>query len=430
MPLRLLSRIARRRDLALAGCAALSLCCSACLNPPVRGQAQSPAERNPIALTSRTESGVVRLGGSAKPQAFHGSGIQQVAYAETDGLACPPDAILSCPPEPRFPVVGENPFAIGMPACDVACQPSPFLYPDEYLCDGGDRELPVHYGIDERNGLDTEDTVGEFLDHKGKERTAKSNRVCVYAPRFASVRTVSLPYQEGTAQELGGITRAEGGGELRMDLAVHLGNKNAAVGDMRMRSRASGLESERLPGESSQRQRPQLHDKIQNTFQDLNFFQTGIFEQADLARLNLGINNALIWSREQYPVIEAKVDSPTTGLSNLTSSVLTVIDDQKTDQPGQLRLVKTADRDTAEIGDVITFTIRYDNLGPREIESVRVVDNLTPRLEYVDDSATSDRAGRLVLQDNGEGSVVLIWELADPVLPKTGGVVTFQAKVR
>ena len=36
---------------------------------------------------------------------------------------------------------GENPFAIGMPACDVSCQPSPFHYPDEYLCDGGDRYL-------------------------------------------------------------------------------------------------------------------------------------------------------------------------------------------------------------------------------------------------------------------------------------------------
>ncbi|MDZ4689161.1 MAG: hypothetical protein SH850_29140, partial [Planctomycetaceae bacterium] len=412
--------------------AALSLWCSACIHPPARGQVQNlPTERPAAApqMASRSDSGVVRLGG-AKPPAFVENPIQQVAYAETDGRACPPDAILSCPPEPRFPVAGENPFAIGMPACDVSCQPSPFHYPDEYLCDGGDRELPVHYGIDTRDGLDTEDTVGEFLDHNGKERTSKSNRVCVYAPRFASVRTVSLPYEEGTTIELAGITRSGSGGELRTQLAPHLGNKNSSATGMRMRSRASGLESERLPGDVSQRQRPHEHDKIQNTFQDLNFFQTGIFEQADLARLNLGINAALVWSREEYPVIQGKIETATTGLSDITTSVLTVVDDQKSNQPGQLRLVKTADKDAAELGDVITFTIRYDNLGPREIEAVRVVDNLTPRLEYVTDSATSDRAGRLVVQDNGEGSLVLIWELADPLVPKTGGVVTFQAKVR
>jgi uncharacterized repeat protein (TIGR01451 family) len=427
MPRRGIRSLLLNRRLALAGCAALALSTSACINPPARGQVQTPAHR-PDLMLAHSDAGVIRLGG-AKPQASYGE-IQQVAYAETDARSCPPDAILSCPPEPRFPVAGENPFAIGMPACDVYCQPSPHHYPDEYLCDGGDRDLPVHYGTDLRNGLDTEDTVGEFLDHKGKERTAKSNKVCVYAPRFASVRTVSLPYEEGTSQELAGITRADGGNELRTQLALQHGTRNLTSSGVRMRSRASGLESERLPGERSQRQRPQLHDKIQNTFQDLNFFQTGIFEQADLARLNLGINAALVWSREQNPVIQGKIESATTGRQEVSATVLTVIDDQKSDQPGQMRLVKTADTDAAEIGDVITFTIRYDNLGPREIASVRIVDNLTPRLEYVDDSATCDREGRLVLQDNGEGSVVLIWELAEPLAPKTGGVVTFQAKVR
>lgn len=414
------------RSLAWLGSAALSLCCSACLHPPALGNRAAPLDRQ-LPVAAPTEAGRVRLSDAGSPTS---NSIQQVAYAETDWRSCPPDAVLSCPPEPRFPVAGANPFAIGMPACDVACQPSPHHYPDEYLCDGGDRELPVHYTIDERMGLDTEDTVGEFLDHKGKERTSKSNRVCVYAPRFASVRSVSQPHEEGTTQELGGITRADGGGELRTQLASQLGNRNLTASGVRMRSRASGLESERLPGENSQRQRPQLHDKIQNTFQDLNFFQTGIFEQADLAQLNLGIRAALLWSREQYPVIQGKIEAATTGQLDVSASVLTVIDDSKSDRPGQLRLVKTADAEVAQVGDVLTFTIRYDNLGPREIEAVRIVDNLTPRLEYVDDSATCDRAGRLVLQDNGEGSVVLVWELAEPLAPNTGGVVTFQARVR
>jgi uncharacterized repeat protein (TIGR01451 family) len=432
MPLRLPLVQRVRRGLALTGCAALAMCCSACMNPPVRGQAQQSLP-DPVSLASMSPmtsgAGTVRLGSKPRWTPMDG-GIQQVAFHEASGPACPPEAILSCPPEPRFPVAGGNPFAVGMPAYDVACQPSPYHYSDEYLCDGGDRLLPVHYDYDSRFGLDTEDTVGEFYDHHGRERVAASNRVCVYAPRFASVRTVSLPHEEGTSRELAGVIGANGGGEVRTQLAAQLGNRNVGTGGVRMRSRASGIESEQLPIDVSQRQRPQLHDKIQNTFQDLSFFRNGTLEQADLARLNLGMQAALFWSREQYPVIQGKIESATTGIDTLSAGVLTVIDDERSDQPGQLRLVKTADLNAAEVGDVITFTIRYDNLGPREIDAVRIVDNLTPRLKYVDDSATSDRPGQLLLQDNGEGSVVLIWELAAPLPPKAGGVVTFQALVR
>ena len=98
--------------------------------------------------------------------------------------------------------------------------------------------------------------------------------------------------------------------------------------------------------------------------------------------------------------------------------------------PGRLRIVKLADKKTALPGDVITFTIRYDNLGDRELHHIRIIDNLTPRLEYVDDSATSNRAGKLVVEDNEEGSLVLKFELSQPLPGHTGGVVTFKVKVR
>jgi len=89
-----------------------------------------------------------------------------------------------------------------------------------------------------------------------------------------------------------------------------------------------------------------------------------------------------------------------------------------------------ADRQMAQPGDVVTFTIRFDNIGDLAVHDVVIVDNLTPRLEYVEDSATSDRDGRLVEEDNGEGSLVLRWELDDALAGRTGGVVTFKARVR
>jgi uncharacterized repeat protein (TIGR01451 family) len=95
-----------------------------------------------------------------------------------------------------------------------------------------------------------------------------------------------------------------------------------------------------------------------------------------------------------------------------------------------LRIVKLADRDVALPGEIVTFTIRFDNLGDRPVTKVVIVDNLTPRLEYVDDSATLDRDGRLITEDNGEGSLILRWELDEPLPGRTGGVATFQARVR
>ena len=99
-------------------------------------------------------------------------------------------------------------------------------------------------------------------------------------------------------------------------------------------------------------------------------------------------------------------------------------------QIGDLRIVKMADRKFADSGDVVTFTIRYDNLGERELREIRIVDNLTPRLMFIDDSASSDRPGNIVIEDNAEGSEVLRFDL-DGVLPgESGGVITFQTKVR
>ena len=78
----------------------------------------------------------------------------------------------------------------------------------------------------------------------------------------------------------------------------------------------------------------------------------------------------------------------------------------------------------------MTFAIRYENKGEREVTDVRIVDNLTPRLEYIEDSATSDRAGEINIKDNNEGSLVLTFTLDAPLKEKTSGVVTFQCLVR
>ena len=332
------------------------------------------------------------------------------------------------PPEPRWPAAGPNPMAPGMTACDVCNLPSTDRYADEYLCDGGDRELPVHYDSIFRRGLDTEDTILEFTDREGNERMRPSNRVCIYAPRFASVRTVSRPYEESNANEVAGVGQLASTGGIHSRLKASNSIKREMTGRIAVRSRASGLETDAFQGIISQLRGPSVHDKLLNIYQALSFVKFGRLDDADTARLNYGLQAASAWTREQNPVITAKTDMVLEGHFEQWPAVITAIDDKESAE--DLRIVKLADKKTAATGDEIQFTIRYDNQGGREVHHVRIVDNLTPRLMYVDDSATSDRAGRLVLQDNGEGSQILIWELDEPLPGKSGGVVTFKAKVR
>lgn len=441
-PIRFLRNLSRASSIA-----AIALACCACAMPRTNNSLASLDDRKTEIAQTETHTqqvtnqrpevaqlpvsepvGEVRF--SKKPRSM----VQQVAYVEpsASGAAdCPPSkSVTSCPAEPRWPADCPNPFAAGMVGCMCETATLREHFPDEYLCDGGDRALPVHYDQYNRQGLDTEDTVAEFTDHTGKNRVKPSNRVCIYAPRFSTVRTVSRPHEDSNLHKIADVDHTQGTDAMHTRLKASHHVKREMTGRVFVRSRASGLDGELLQGAISQTKRLAIHDKLLNVYQDLNFVQFGTAEHSDAPRLNYGIQAALLWSREDYPVIAAKTDAAMEGIVEAHVATIVGVDDKSSDKPGDLRIVKLADSQTASPGDVIEFTLRYDNIGSNTVRHVRIVDNLTPRLEYVDDSATSDRAGRLVVQDNGEGSLVLVWELTDSLPPKTGGVVTFKAKVR
>lgn len=450
----------------------LAFTCSACMNLPqsnrmnsstngpvqaIYQEASKPPARTKAARKSRDPE-IQQLGASQPAdgvtRVHRDPAIQQMAYTEesssddsiqtASGVETasgihggrwfakgqPEQPVVTvCPPEPRWPAAGPDPLAPGMMACDVCNIPSPEKYDDEYLCDGGDRDIPIHYDQYNRLSLDTEDTVVEYTDRAGHEQVKPSNRVCIYAPRFASVRTVSRPYEGLGSSEAAGLGHLAASGGMSSRLKPSNNVKREASGGIAIRSRASGVETEEGQGLVAQLNRPSFHDKLLNLYEAMTFVQFGRVDDTETARLNYGIQAASLWTRDAYPVITAKTDMVLEGHFTQSASDITGIDEADK-RAEQLRIVKLADKKTASPGDVVEFTIRYDNLGGHEAYHIRIVDNLTPRLEYIQDSATSDRDGRLVLQDNGEGSQILVWELDDPLPGKTGGTVTFKARVR
>ncbi len=82
------------------------------------------------------------------------------------------------------------------PVCTAPAPPTrPLLPRDEYLCDGGDRGIPVTVGPDGRlGGVEPRDAVVRFDIGRGelvKPRVLPTNVVCIYAPRFAEVRVTT-----------------------------------------------------------------------------------------------------------------------------------------------------------------------------------------------------------------------------------------------
>lgn len=343
-----------------------------------------------------------------------------------------------CPPCDGVNGFGMMPgMTAGFPACPpvvpawfggAAIAPNPKVFPDEYLCDGGDRGYPVRYDFDMRLGLETEDTIAEYTDHTGDSHVKPTNKVCLYSPRFGAMRTISTPVLDTKVDQLASADKFLRGAGMRNRDVTGIHEQNLALGNYRTRERASDIEVDLRSAAVDQSQTLLIHTKLINTFQDLQFISSGTLVQTDEVRLLEGIQAAATWTKTQFPVVAAQTIQAQEVTSEFNAQEIVGKEDKR--KPGRLRIVKLADKKVAQPGEKVTFTIRYDNIGERELYSVRIIDNLTPRLQYVEDSETSDRTGELLLQDNEEGSLILEFRLDEPLPAGKGGVVTFETKVR
>ena len=96
----------------------------------------------------------------------------------------------------------------------------------------------------------------------------------------------------------------------------------------------------------------------------------------------------------------------------------------------RMRVMKIASSCAARPGEVVDFLIRFDNIGTQRTENVTIVDNLTPRLEYIPETAQCSLPAKFSTQPNEGDSLVLRWEITAPCLPGQGGVVRFRCRVR
>jgi uncharacterized repeat protein (TIGR01451 family) len=355
----------------------------------------------------------------------HGAGSNSGAPP----FSLPEAAYTGAPQGPISPTAGGLPLPYdvrGEWAPPGIMQPWP---QDEYLRDGGDSGLPVEVAPDWKvYGLDIEDTVAHYDALDGRTLVEESNRVHIYAPRFGAVRTVTRVEAGEQIDQPNGVespTRLARS-DLLQSPTSHL--KQARIVDetgtkmlnaFRMKQ-GDGVLSASLPVRG-------LQDMFM-PFENLQIIKAGIHQDADKARLAQSVDAAIIWTKDQ--AVQVVLNGRTAGIINGDQRVqATFTVDDLRDSP-KLRIIKVASTQTAQPGDTIDFTLRFDNVGDQPIGNIVLIDSLTSRLEYVPDSAQSSVQADFRTDRNEAESLILRWEVADPLHPGQGGIVRFRCLVR
>lgn len=301
--------------------------------------------------------------------------------------------------------------------------------PMEYLRDGGDNGKAVAVSPNwEVYGLEPEDTVAHYDTLDGHTLVQPSNEVAIYAPRFGAVRVVTRIAAHEQVHRASGVkfgeqlgkhdlvdapnttlqrTQARGGIGTRMASAYRTRQGSGAI---RKSLAAKGFQDTFLP------------------FEDLSAIRDGSFDQAEKARLAEGIVAARIWSQDLSVHVAIDGQAATAHVQNERLEEVYTVKDLR--HSPRLRLIKVASTQMAQPGDTIDFTLRFDNVGDQPLGNIVLVDNLTTRLEYMPDSAQSSVPSEFSVEPNEADSLVLRWEIDEPLEPGQGGIVRFRCRVR
>jgi uncharacterized repeat protein (TIGR01451 family) len=161
--------------------------------------------------------------------------------------------------------------------------------------------------------------------------------------------------------------------------------------------------------------------------EDLRYIKTGLFEAKEESLLAERVAAAETWTIHQ--AVQIIIDGkPAVEMRGTAKPEVTYT--YETGGKPCLRLCKIADKSEAKPGEIVTFTLRFDNLGEQKIGNVTIIDNLMSRLEYVAGSAESNLKASFQAQEQPGESVVLRWEIQEPLEVTQGGIIRFKARVR
>jgi uncharacterized repeat protein (TIGR01451 family) len=299
---------------------------------------------------------------------------------------------------------------------------------DEYLCDGGDAQLPaavVKSGA--VVGLEPEDAVAHYDTIDGRTIITPSNKLCIYAPRFAAVRQVVDPRAfadidapEGAIRDVAPVKIKERDrvGTSLAAIEPNIDRVEAPPGLLRNRDQAGELDRERRVAITIGALAPYCNVQV---------VRTGEFVGRDVVKIARASLAAITWAGNQAAqvLLDSRKAQAEVGVQTPGTIYLLV----EPNNP-KLRLIKLASTNQAKPGEEVEFTLRFDNVGDRVIGNVTIIDSLTTRLEYVEGSQKSSLKANFTTHPNDGDSLTVRWEIEEPLEPGQGGVIQFRTRVR
>jgi uncharacterized repeat protein (TIGR01451 family) len=302
----------------------------------------------------------------------------------------------------------------------------------EYIFDGGDHDPKVVVVSDGSvAGLQVEDTVMHYETEDGRLLVDPSCRTKIYSPRFAAVRKVTNVAANGMA--IAAIPAAQPAGPSSINdktpsqtvmLGQHIKREDGVKLMEEVRDRNRGVPAEGIIPFVA------IND-AQRAMEDVDFIQSGIIREDQWWKIAKGTEAALQWDGIDGVHIFIGADEAMQIRDTLKPAELHLYELRE----ARVRICKVASDTLANPGDEITFTIRFDNSGEQPIKNIVILDNLSPRLEYVEGSQTSSivnviDATNFTSTPNEVGSSVLRWEVKSEMKPGEGGWIRFRCKVR
>ena len=303
-------------------------------------------------------------------------------------------------------------------------------YPeDEYVYQGGDAyqltNVAQDFSID---NLDEEDTIAHYHTLDGDIQIERTNRIPIYAPRFASVRRVDglsqyrhqdHAYAVDSPLALDRTVKSVGQEQVKQQVSTqrNIGTRASAAyqENQKVRDMAHQLAS----SEGSQMVKPQVGDLL-NTKVNI--------QNSQEAKLSIQKQTALAQTDEET-VKEVAYDLlPYKMLGN--NKIQTNYHYEIAEGNNRLDIRKVASKQDALPGELLEFTITFKNTGDKAIGNVTIVDHLSRRLAYLDDSQSCTVDTEFFVNPTGKDSAILRWEVAKPLEVGDSAAITFKCRVR
>jgi uncharacterized repeat protein (TIGR01451 family) len=386
----------------------------------------NPAE-NPLRVASALgrPMAIVRLGGRRPTleEVQGGPGDFGLDYAaRLGGTPCP----FLMQDGSRCPMVA------GPPCSAVKPPPQPLLPRDEFLCDGGDRGIPIQVGPDGRiGGVEPRDAAVRFdigLGDRSQPRTLPTNVVCIYAPRYAEVRVTTGSNQAVDIQHIRTDVRLESSKTASIKAESRKLVQNQAAELARNRARASGFKGRSYIDEESNNRAPGGYvnvDQVSSNVQKQSAEIARNRQKPGMAREKVrlqGIKTA------EAPVATGITEGASEAVRVWGTHQMTGVETPP-NRPG-LAVIKRVSVAEAEPGDTVSYVIYYRNMGNTPIRAVAIVDSLLPRLEYLKGTSRGPAGTAFSAAVNRVGSTELRWDLPGVLAPGASGRVSFDVIIR